>query len=82
MYIQVLKVVYTNYEVPWRPIQHVYDSKNAHGSTPPKRVHSNAKVIFVQLPDVDHLTGTTDCVRQLLGPVAPRTVNVKFRKLV
>ena len=53
------QALYTNWEVPWHLVQRVYDSENAHGSTPLKEHHSDANGIFVhslygsvQLPDV------------------------------
>ena len=70
--VRLPEAVYTNYRVPLRPILQVYDSKIAHGNTTPQRGHCHANSIVahtlygsVQLPDIYHLTVTTDCVHQL-----------------
>ena len=76
--LRVPHAVYTNYQVPLHPVQQVYDSENAHGITTPLSEHSHANGIVahplygsVQLPDVHHLTLTTDCLHQLWRPVVP-----------
>ena len=65
-------VVYTNYHVLLLPIQKLYDSKNAHGSTTSQReqYHTNDIVVhtlygYVQLRDVHYLMGITDFAHKL-----------------
>ena len=85
--VRLNKAMFTNYRVPLRPILQVYDSENAHGNTTPQRGHCHVISIVahtlygsVQLPDVHHLTGTTDCVHKFWRSVSSLTAAVRFRK--
>ena len=57
-------------------------------STPPRKEHYDVNGIFVdplygsqQFRDVRCRTHATGCVHELAGPVAPRTVGLRFGKL-
>ena len=78
--------LYTNWDVPCRLVQQVYNSENAHDSTPPQGENSDSNSILVhplygciQLSDFHRRMGATVFVHKLGSAAAPHPVGAQFR---
>ena len=67
--LRVPQTVYIKYEVPLRPLQQVYDLK-INMAVPHPKVSNMTQTAFSFYPL--YVTGATECVHQLLGPVVGR----------
>ena len=83
--VRLPQAVYTNWEVPWRLVHEVYNSGNAHGSSPPDGKHPGVNGIFVhplygsvQLQGHGCHMAATVCVHKLGGPLESRALGVRF----